>query len=134
MPGVEIRQRAASEGQRGGRRGQEGKPPLYIGLAEALSTYACTFACNLPLICNRGKMTIEVISRSIFRKIMWPNSDSNLSLGSAVRCTILRPEKKYTCFRWPCQPYPMAVGLFVFFPILPILRHVLNPDSFVPFR
>ena len=24
MPGVEIRQRAASEGQRGGRRGQEG--------------------------------------------------------------------------------------------------------------
>ena len=30
MSGVEIRQRAASEGQRGGRRGQEGWPaPLY---------------------------------------------------------------------------------------------------------
>ena len=30
MSGVEIRQRAASEGQRGGRRGQEGRPaPLY---------------------------------------------------------------------------------------------------------
>ena len=30
MSGVEIRQRAASEGQMGGRRGQEGRPaPLY---------------------------------------------------------------------------------------------------------
>ena len=30
MSGVEIRQMAASEGQRGGRRGQEGQPaPLY---------------------------------------------------------------------------------------------------------
>ena len=30
MSGVEIRQRAASEGQRGGRRGQEGQlAPLY---------------------------------------------------------------------------------------------------------
>ena len=30
MSGVEIRQRAASEGQRGGSRGQEGQPaPLY---------------------------------------------------------------------------------------------------------
>ena len=30
MSGVEIRQGAASEGQRGGRRGQEGQPvPLY---------------------------------------------------------------------------------------------------------
>ena len=37
MSGVEIRQRAASEGQREGRRGQEGRPPLYIGLAGALN-------------------------------------------------------------------------------------------------
>ena len=30
MSGVEVRQRAASEGHRGGRRGQEGRPaPLY---------------------------------------------------------------------------------------------------------
>ena len=30
MSGVEIRQRAAEEGQRGGKRGQEGQPaPLY---------------------------------------------------------------------------------------------------------
>ena len=36
MSGVEIRQRAASEGQRGSRRGQEAPPPLYIGLAGAL--------------------------------------------------------------------------------------------------
>ena len=33
MSGVEIRQRAASEGQRGGRKGQEGWPaPLHDGL------------------------------------------------------------------------------------------------------
>ena len=36
MSGVEIRQRAASEGQRGSRRGQEGHPPSYIGLAGTL--------------------------------------------------------------------------------------------------
>ena len=37
MSGIEIRQRTASEGQSGGRRGQErGGPPLYIGLAGAL--------------------------------------------------------------------------------------------------
>ena len=31
MSGVEIRQRAASKGQRGGRRGQEGQPiPLHV--------------------------------------------------------------------------------------------------------
>ena len=30
MPGVEIRQRAASEGQRGGRRGQEGGPWVLV--------------------------------------------------------------------------------------------------------
>ena len=40
MSGVEIRQKAALEGQMGSRRGQEGWPthlPFFIGLAEALS-------------------------------------------------------------------------------------------------
>ena len=36
MSGVEIRQRAASEGQRGSRRGQEGWPARLIGLAGTL--------------------------------------------------------------------------------------------------
>ena len=36
MSGVEIRQRAASEGQRAAGEGKRGSPPLYIGLAGAL--------------------------------------------------------------------------------------------------
>ena len=37
MSGVEIRPRAASEGQRGGRKGQKGWPAPCIELAGALS-------------------------------------------------------------------------------------------------
>ena len=43
MSRIEIRQRTASEGQRGGRRGQEG--PLYRGLAGALHNIP-------PLLCG----------------------------------------------------------------------------------
>ena len=42
MSGVEIRQRAASEGQRGGRRGQEGQPThLYRASWSTVQRYTC---------------------------------------------------------------------------------------------
>ena len=51
MSGVEIRQRAASEGQRGGRRGQEGWPnPLYRASWSTVS---------LPLI-QEGQLSASV--------------------------------------------------------------------------
>ena len=44
MSGVEIRQRAASERQRGGRRGQEGRPaPLYRASWSTALTPFCSF-------------------------------------------------------------------------------------------
>ena len=44
MSGFEIRQRAASEGQRGGRRGQEGQPaPLYRALYRHAARIALIF-------------------------------------------------------------------------------------------
>ena len=46
MSGVEIRQRAASEGQKGRGAAGEGKKgglPLYIGLAGALRNHQQTF-------------------------------------------------------------------------------------------
>ena len=57
MSGVEIRQRAASEGQRGGRRGD---PPLYIGLAGALilSNYLRQYGSySLHKISDPGEMS-----------------------------------------------------------------------------
>ena len=46
MSGVEIRQRAASEGQRCGRRGQEGRPtPLHWASWSTESGQICLTAC-----------------------------------------------------------------------------------------
>ena len=42
MSGVEIKQRAASEGQRGGRRGQEWRPtPLHKTSWSTVPSYLC---------------------------------------------------------------------------------------------
>ena len=56
MSGVEIRQMAASGGQRGGRRGHEGGPPLYIGLVGALISF------GMHMICFGAKIIIKNVS------------------------------------------------------------------------
>ena len=113
---VEIRQRAASEGQRGGRRGQEGGLFLYIGLAGALSLQTMIknllvlHQCMNPEIsCHRNTCRLLL---SFLAKIFWsgwylvfhrpePISDFNRAWG---RCNeVLLLDQMY-CFG-PCFWY-----------------------------
>ena len=63
MSGVEIRQRAPSDGQKGGRRGQKGRPALYIGLAGALTMLTKENLCWLGYVANLGQGRYFVISQ-----------------------------------------------------------------------
>ena len=67
MSGVEIRQKAASEGQRGDRRGKRGGPPLYIGLAGALLVlkFECPFYCLLMCHKNPNQMPHSHVSKNL---------------------------------------------------------------------
>ena len=63
MSGVEIRQRAAYKGQKSGRRGQEGGPPLYIGLAGVL--FKMIFRRIFLLLCTYRYVVCTIFTLNI---------------------------------------------------------------------
>ena len=82
MSGVEIRQRAASEGQRGGRRGQEGQPAPLLRASWSTAFFwlphRCLlkhrFDCKTLHICREG---LKNINKHPF---MWIQTDASINI------------------------------------------------------
>ena len=89
MSGVEIRQRTASEGQRGGRRGQEGQTaPLYraswstvfyqrieennLGIFISCSSVGIYLLCMPRPVSSVVRVCAVYILKSILSNIVWP--------------------------------------------------------------